>query len=75
MPEAIAPLTPEEIAQFRVVVTKREWNAAMAEVRYVRGGKMPPDWYATIITGGIARGFNKRNAKARGKRMSRGPGA
>ena len=45
-------LTDEEIASLEACSSESQWNATCAEIKKVRGGKFPPDWYVKMLASG-----------------------
>jgi len=48
----VTALTDAELARLRACKTSREWGAVCDEIRRVRGGEYPPDWYEKMLATG-----------------------
>lgn len=46
-------LTSDEIRALKAAKNADEWNRACDDIKRARSGQYPPDWFSTVITGGL----------------------
>ncbi len=53
-------ITKEEIAALSASNTREEWNNACDDIKRVRGGAYPPDWWQAVMLSGLAAAAQQR---------------
>jgi hypothetical protein len=55
----ITKITEQELASLKNTSSMEEWNDLCDEIKKVRGGVYPSDWWAVVMTGGVAAAARK----------------